>query len=103
MYAETVKLFLDAPYLDELMRLRDELKAGLAGVPPEGSTEEIDVAALAERIKQLRATNTVDAVPQRTAKKAVAATEAVTTTIKRREGDWAIRVDGEEERKAGRG
>ena len=88
-------------YLTELTALRDQLKAGLSnGEPKEG---EPTVAELAERIKQLRRQNTVEAAPQRAASKPVAATEAVTTTIRRREGEWARRVSEEGEREAGRG
>ena len=94
--------FQHAEYLADLTRLRDELKAGLAGVKPEGG-EEIDVAGVAGRIKALRAANTLEAASQRTAAKPVAATEAVTTTIRRREGEWARRVSEEGEREAGRG
>ena len=78
--------FQHAAYLTELTRLRDELKAGLAGGEPKEG--EPSVAELAERIKAIRASNTVEAAPQRTAAKPVAATEAVTTTIRRREGEW---------------
>ena len=72
-------------YLKELARLRDELKAGLTGMPPEDGKEQPSVTELAEKIKALKAGNTVEAAPQRTAKRQVSAEEPVTTRIRRRE------------------
>jgi hypothetical protein len=77
--------FQQTAYLGELTKLRDELKAGLAGAPQEEGKEKPSVAELAERIKLLRAANTVEAAPQRTAKRQVSAEEPVTTRIRRRE------------------
>jgi hypothetical protein len=91
--------------------LRDQLKAGLAGVPPKDGAKPSSVADLAEKIKALRAANTVEAAPQRTVKK-VSAEEPVTTRIRRREEPGTVvddadvvsrnRVSEEDERKARR-
>jgi hypothetical protein len=90
--------FQHMAYLTELTALRDKLKAGLAGVKPEDGAEPPSVAELAERIKTLKAGNTVEAAPQRTAKRQVSAEEPVTSRIRRREaegegeGEWQRRV-----------
>jgi N12 class adenine-specific DNA methylase len=88
-------------YLKELTTLRDQLKAGLAGEPKEG---EPTAAELAQRIKALRASNTVEATPQRTTKRQVSAEQPVTARIRRREqeaaGEWQRRVSELEERQA---
>ena len=98
--------FQHATYLTELTRLRDQLKAGLAGLPAEDGAEAPNAADLAERIKTLKAGNTVEAAPQRTANRQASAEEPVTARIRRsaREagGEWQRRVNEEEERKAGR-
>jgi hypothetical protein len=69
-------------YLDQLATLRDQLKIGLSGV--EAKEGEPTVAQLAERIKQLRAANTIEAAPQRAAKRQASAEEPVTARILRR-------------------
>jgi hypothetical protein len=97
--------FQHTAYLTELTALRDQLKAGLAGVPPEDGPEPPTVADLAERIKALKTGNAVEATPPRAAKRQASAEEPVTAKIKRREQEgreWQRRV-GEEERKAARG
>ncbi len=77
--------FAHADYLDQLAGLRDQLKAGLSGA--EAKEGEPTVAELAERIKHLRAVNTIEAAPQRTAKRQVSAEEPVTARIRRRSED----------------
>jgi N12 class adenine-specific DNA methylase len=74
--------FPHADYLDQLAALRDQLKAGLSGAAPQEG--EPSVAELAEQIKGLQAANTVEATPQRTATRKVAAEEPVTARIRRR-------------------
>jgi hypothetical protein len=74
--------FPHAAYLDQLSALRDQLKAGLSGA--ERKEGEPTVAELAERIKVLRAANTVEAPPQRTAKHRTSAEEPVTSRLRRR-------------------
>jgi len=76
--------FAHEDYLKDLTKLRDELKAGLAGGVPEEGKEKPSVADLAEKIKRLGAANTVEAAPQRTAKRQVSAEEPVTARIRRR-------------------
>ncbi len=92
-------------YLKQLTRPRNELKAGLAGVPPEDGCERPSVAELAEKIKNLKAGITVEAAPQRAAKRA-SAEEPVTARIRKSaseaDGEWRRRVSDGEERKSGR-
>jgi hypothetical protein len=76
--------FVHTAYLTDLTALRDQLKDGLAGVPPENGAEPSSVADLAERIKALRSQNTVETAPQRMAKRPTSAQEPVTATIRRR-------------------
>src|SRR5262249_10079556 len=74
--------FAHEDYLRELTDLRDRLKGGLSQATPEpGSTP---VAELAERIKALKAAHTIEAAPERTAPRRIAAEEPVTTRILRR-------------------
>ena len=70
-------------YLAELTALRDQLKAGLSGAPPEqGADAPPTVAELAERIKTLKAAHTIEAAPQRTGKRRASAEEPVTARIR---------------------
>jgi len=72
-------------YLSGLAGLRDQLRAGLSGkVPEEGAEPGPSVPELAEQIKALKAMNTIEAAPQRTGKRRVAAEEPVTARIRRR-------------------
>ena len=65
--------FIHDAYMEELTRLRDQLKAGLSGAAPEpGATPLPPVAELAERIKALRAAHTVEAAPQRLSSRSAA-------------------------------
>jgi N12 class adenine-specific DNA methylase/predicted RNA methylase len=68
-------------YLAELTGLRDQLKAGLSQATPEPGAPP--VAELAERIKALRSAHTIDAAPERTAPRRIAAEEPVTARIRR--------------------
>jgi hypothetical protein len=58
------------------------LKAGLSQATPEPGTPP--VSELAERIKSLKAAHTIDAAPERTAPRRIAAEEPVTARIRRR-------------------
>lgn len=69
-------------YLVELTSLRDQLKAGLSQATPEPGAPP--VAEIAERIKTLKAAHTIDAAPERTASRRIAAEEPVTARIRRR-------------------
>jgi hypothetical protein len=74
------KPFEHAAYMDELSQLRDRLRVSLSGNVPEGAAPASEVA---EKIKALRAANTVEAAPQRVGtRKAVAAEKPVTTRIR---------------------
>jgi hypothetical protein len=72
-------------YLGELSRLRDQLKASLSNAAPEPGVESpTPVAGLAEQIKALKSTHTIEAAPQRTGSRRTAAEEPVTARIRRR-------------------
>ena len=77
------KPFLHEEYLLELSSLRDQLKAGLSGAEQADDAKE-GVSELAEKIKALKAANTIEATPQRTERKQAAAEEPVTARIRRR-------------------
>jgi hypothetical protein len=59
--------FAHEAYLTNLTTLRDQLKAALAGLPPEEGTEPVPPAELAGRINALKSLHTVEAVPERAA------------------------------------
>ena len=75
------KAFEHEAYADQLADLRDRLKLGLSEHPPEGSTP---TAELAEQIKALWASVTVEAAPERTVRKAARAERPVTARIRER-------------------
>jgi hypothetical protein len=70
-------------YLAKLTALRDQLKAGLSGLPPEPGSESLPPAELAGRIKALKASYTIEAEPQRISSRQVSAEEPVTARIRR--------------------
>jgi hypothetical protein len=74
--------FAHEAYLTELTGLRDQLKAGLSQATPEPGA--LPVSELAERIKSLKAAHTIEAAPERTAPRRIAAEEPVTARIRRR-------------------
>ena len=83
------KARLDAPfaydsYFSGLTALRDELKTGLSGRKPDTATNGLGVGELAERIKALKASQTIEAAPQRAKQKHATAAEPVTAQIRRR-------------------
>ena len=72
-------------YLRPLTALRDQLKAGLSGAAPEPGAEPLPgVAELAEQIKALRASHSIEAPPERTVGRCADAEEPVTARIRRR-------------------
>jgi N12 class adenine-specific DNA methylase/predicted RNA methylase len=77
-------------YQAELTSLRDQLKAGLSQATPEapatsaGQPKTPAVSELAEQIKSLKSAHTIDAAPERTAPRRIAAEEPVTARIRRR-------------------
>jgi N12 class adenine-specific DNA methylase len=79
------KPFSHDAYLSELTGLRDQLKAGLSISPhPPESGEGPSVCELAEKIKALKASHTIEATPQRVRQKHSTAEEPVTAQIRRR-------------------
>ena len=92
------KPFAHEAYLSELTALRDQLKAALSG-GNSGSDDDDGPSAfgLADKIKALKAANTIEATPQRVRQKHSTAEEPVTARIRRRaeastESDQATRV-----------
>ncbi|HLW68692.1 MAG TPA: helicase-related protein, partial [Gemmataceae bacterium] len=80
------KPFQHEAYLSELIDLRDQLKAGLSAIGYEPGTEAGPSASeLAEKIKALKAANTIEATPQRVRQKQSSAEEPVTARIRRRQ------------------
>jgi hypothetical protein len=80
------KPFLYDAYLAELTSLRDQLKAGLsAGAHESGSDAAPTVSELADKIKALKAANTIEAAPQRVQRKQAAAEEPITARIRKRQ------------------
>jgi hypothetical protein len=80
------KPFPHEKYLGELTELRDKLKFGLsASAHDAGEGEGPCVSELAERIKALKAANTIEAAPQRVERKQAEAEEPVTARIRRRQ------------------
>jgi hypothetical protein len=79
------KPFLHDPYLAELTSLRDQLKAGLSATPQvQGDKAAPTASELAERIKSLKADNSIEAAPQRVRQKRSSAEEPITARIRRR-------------------
>jgi hypothetical protein len=71
--------------LTELTTLRDQLKSGLSATAQgQGDEAKATGPELAERIKALKAANTIDAAPQRVQQKHSTAEEPVTARIRRR-------------------
>jgi hypothetical protein len=80
------KPFQNEAYQSELTNLRDQLKAKLSASGQKSGEESGPTASdLAERIKSLRAANTVDATPQRSERKASTAEEPISARIRRRQ------------------
>jgi hypothetical protein len=74
--------FAHDAYLAELAELRDRLKASLSQATPEAGA--VPASELAERIKALKAAQTIEAAPERTAPRRVNAETPVTARIRRR-------------------
>jgi N12 class adenine-specific DNA methylase len=80
------KPFPHDQYLNELNELRDRLKAKLSAAGHESGEERGPTASeLADRIKALKAANTIEATPQRARQKRSSAEEPVTARIRRRQ------------------
>jgi hypothetical protein len=79
------KPFAHEAYLSELTTLRDQLKLALSGVNTDSDDESGPNAfGLADKIKALKAANTIEATPQRVRQKHSTAEEPVTARIRRR-------------------
>jgi hypothetical protein len=79
------KPFSHDRYLSELTDLRDQLKVKLSAAGQESGEERGPAASeLADRIKALKAANTIEAAPQRARQKKAASEEPVTARIRRR-------------------
>jgi hypothetical protein len=80
------KPFPHEKYLAELTDLRDQLKADLSAAAHEaGSDKGPKVSELADKIKALKAANTIESAPQRVQRKQAAAEEPITARIRRRQ------------------
>jgi N12 class adenine-specific DNA methylase len=78
------KPFLHDNYLSDLTDLRDRLKLKLSAIGHESGQEGGPTASeLADRIKALKAANTIEATPQRARQKCSSAEEPVTARIRR--------------------
>ena len=72
-------------YLSKLTALRDRLKAGLSGTTSEPGAEPLPgISELAQQIKALKATHTIEATPERVGKRRSSAEEPITARIRRR-------------------
>jgi hypothetical protein len=87
------KTFEHEEYASQLSDLRDKLKLGLSEKAPEGGTP---TAELAEQIRKLRESVNVEAVTERTVRKAVRAERPVTARIRERRGE-AVPIEVAEE------
>jgi hypothetical protein len=84
--------FAHADYASRLAELRDQLRQRLSEKPPEGG---MPVVKLAEKIKELRAANTVEGTAERTGtRKAARAEVPVTARIRKPE----VKVEEKQER-----
>ena len=80
------KPFVHETYLAELTSLRDQLKAGLSSTAHQSDEEEGPSASeLAEKIKAIKAANSIEATPQRVRQKHSSAEEPITARIRRRQ------------------
>jgi N12 class adenine-specific DNA methylase len=79
------KPFVHERYLSELTGLRDQLKAGLSATAQvEANEAKATVSELAEKIKMLKASHSIEAAPQRLRQNQSTAEEPVTARIRRR-------------------
>jgi hypothetical protein len=79
------KPFPHDAYLSELTTLRDALKASLSGIAPDANAgPQLGARELADRIKALKASQTITATPERVGQRHSSAEEPVTARIRRR-------------------
>jgi N12 class adenine-specific DNA methylase len=80
------KPFAHEHYLSELTSLRDQLKAGLSATAHDASNENgPTVSELADRVKALKAANTIETTPQRVQSKQATAEEPITARLRKRQ------------------
>jgi N12 class adenine-specific DNA methylase len=80
------KPFAHDAYLTELTSLRDLLKAGLSATHHDAGQENgPTISELAEKVKALKAANTIEATPQRDRQKRSSAEEPITARIRKRQ------------------
>ena len=80
------KPFAHDAYLTEFTSLRDQLKAGLSATAHDASNENgPTVSELADRVKALKAANTIETTPQRVQSKQASAEEPITARIRKRQ------------------
>ena len=88
--------FTHDAYLAELIELRDQLKAKLSTTAQTAEGDQPTATELAQRIKLLRASNTLETTPQRSQRKATTAEEPITLRIQRRTGQQAtLEIDAD--------
>jgi hypothetical protein len=96
--------FTHDAYLTELTGLRDQLKAGLSASNHDPAGQKgPSVSELANRIKGLKAANTIEATPQRVQRKQAVAEEPITARIRRRQEHPATDQAGGQDDVAGAG
>jgi len=71
-------------YRSQLTALRDQLKVMLSAAAPEPGDDAPKASDIAQQIKALESTHTIEPTPQRTAKRRASAEEPVTSRIRRR-------------------
>jgi hypothetical protein len=85
------KPFPHEAYRSELTELRDQFKAKLSATGHESGEERgPGTSELADRIKALKAANTIEATPQRVQRKQSTAEEPTTARIRRRQEHWML-------------
>ena len=82
--AKLGKPFVHQQYMIDLTDLRDQLKVGLSAVAQPPQEGKPTVAELAERIKTLKASHTIEVAPQRAGGRTNGAEEPVTARIRRK-------------------
>lgn len=71
-------------YLAQLTSLRDQLKFGLSGAPPEPGADTLpDASHIAEQIKALKSSHAIDSTPARIGRRRTGGEEPVTSRIRR--------------------
>jgi hypothetical protein len=93
------KPFPHDAYLSELTTLRDGLKASLSGIASdEDGGPQLGARELADRIKALKASQTITATPERVGQRQSSAEEPVTARIRRQREKLAVPlIDSEED------